>query len=554
MKTHKNGIKMSKSDRDTLNKVLEAYTNSWDYTQNNYHDTWEKAWKLYNNKRVDRAYDGISDTFVPMVFSTIESMVSSLAGSRPRFDFQPTKPEQENDTQILNSLIDFYWESDQWQSKVDKWLRSMLMYGTGVMYVWWDIDRPCASNVPIRDFFVDPTATNPNDASYMGRRYLTTKENLEGFEYVDPDTGKMVKIYKNLKKIKSWDTGNSDQTDKEEKEIFLGSTLGKDAKHKQVEVIEYWTKDRVICVANRSVVIRDDENPYKEALRLQGEDNASGIIPFVVQRNYQDESLFYGKGDVEPIMGLQESLNDMTNQKRDAVTYKLNPMFTLDPQYSDQLESVESLPGAIYPFEAGALQPVIMGDIPASAYNEEAIIKQDIRETTAADLTFKGAETDTDKTATEISAQLAQANQRLALKVSQVENEGYHDLAKLVLSMVQIYVDEPQIVRVIGRNSAIEWEIFDPELFNGEYEPNVQLRSTVDAKKEAKVAETKEMYAAFLGDPAINQMELKRIAMQKVWDLDEDEIEALLTPDEQMAMAGEMGMPQGGIDVGTALF
>lgn len=557
-KTNSNSKKTRKSKQQKqLEMVLEDFKASWDYAQNNYHDMWEKSWKLYNNKRTDQTYNGISDIFIPMTFSTIESMVASLAGSRPRFEFMPTNPNQQDDVRVLNAMMDFYWDADQWQSKVDKWLRSMLMYGTGVVYIWWDIDRPRLETVPLRDFIIDPTAPSPDKARFMGRRFLTTKKNLESFEYVDPETGKMKKLYKNLDRIKSYESSSQgEQTDKEEKEVFLGSTLGKDAKKKQVEVIEYWTEDRVIAVANRGTVIRDDENPYLEAKRLKGEDDTRGIIPFIVQRNYQDESLVYGKGEIEPAIGLQESLNDLANQRRDAVTYQLNPMFTLDPRYSDHLETVESLPGAIYPFEAGALQKIEMGGLSADSYNEEALLKQDIRETTAADQTFKGVDTDGSKTATEISAQLAQANQRLAQKVSQIENEGYHELAEIVLAMVQIFVTEPQMIKVIGRDNGIEWEEYDPELMTGMYEPRVQLQSTIQAKKQEDALGAKEMYQIFFGDPEVNQTQLKRITMQKGYNLDEEEIDLLLSPPEEEQLGelpvdptllGELGGLGGGI-------
>jgi len=88
--------KTKKQDKDKqLETVVKNFETAWNYTNTNYHEKWFNAWKLYNNQRVDEGYNGISKTFVPMVFSTIETMVASLAGSRPRFDYRPTKREQE---------------------------------------------------------------------------------------------------------------------------------------------------------------------------------------------------------------------------------------------------------------------------------------------------------------------------------------------------------------------------------------------------------------------------------------------------------------------------
>ena len=525
---------------EPLTKVVSDFRSSWDYTHTTYHELWHDCWKLYNNQRVDRAYDGITNTFVPMTFSTIETMVASLAGSRPRFDFSPTKEEQEVDTKVLNHLLDHYWDKDKWQSKVDKWIRSMLMYGTGVMFMYWDIDHPCVLNIPLRDFFVDPTASSPEEASFMGRRYLTTVEALKDYEYYDAEKEAMVKTYKDLDKIGKSSGNTGEETDKEEKDLFMGSTLGKGAAKNQVECIEYWTKTEVIVIANRSVVIREDKNPHFAASEARGDENPQGLLPFIIQRDYVDESLFYGKGEIEPIMPAQELLNDLTNQNIDAITYSLNPMWNLDPKYSDHQESVESLPGAVYPFEKGALSPITMPQIPTNAFNERLNIKNEIREATASDQVVKGVSQDTSATATEINAQVAQAGARFAVKVSQIENEGYFDLARLVIDMVQLYVTEPMMVQVIGERQGIDWEMYDPKAFQGEFNVKVQLESTVESQKLDESNQAKEMFMAFNGDPLINQEELRRTALKKSFDLDEDEVERLMTVDPMGEMGGEM--------------
>lgn len=513
---------------DVLKKVVDDFNASWNYTQSNYHNIWEDCWKLYNNKRVDKAYDGISNTFVPITFSTIETMVAALAGSRPRFDFKATKPEQQTDTKVINALMDYYWDTGKWQSIVDRWIRSMLMYGTGVLYIYWDIDHPCLINVPIRDFFFDPTASDMSTARYVGRRYLTTVDELEDYKYYD-ENGEAVNVYKNLDKISSGsDTG--EETDKEKKDMLLGSTLGKDAKGKQVEVIEYWTDEHVYVIANRSTVIREDKNPYLEAAELRGDENPKGLLPFIVQRDYADESLFLGKGEIEPIKYLQEQLNDLTNQNQDAVTFIINQQYTLDPEYADYIEEVQNVPGGVYPFREGALAPVPRGSIPADAFNERLNIKSEIRETTAVDQAVKGVAQDTKTTATEVVQQINQASQRFGVKVAQIESEGYYDLAKLVVAIVQLFVTKPMMVRIIGDKQGIEWAVYEPSFYQGSYEPMVQLESKAEAQKDIDRKAAQESYIALLNNPFVDQKELTKFVMQKVFDMDEDEV-ALLMPD-----------------------
>lgn len=247
---------------DAVARVVEDFEKSWNYTSSNYHTRWENAFALYNNTRVKRGYQGITDTFVPMTFSTVETMVAALFGSKPKFEFMPPQDKTDQNTEILNSLLDYYWDRDKWNVKVIKWGRGMLREGTSVAYFIWDIDHPVMVNVPVRDYFIDPTATDQQTAKFEGRRYLTTVEELRKFEVVDPETGEMKPKYKNLNKIENSGGGTGEQTDREKKDIFFGSTVSEDGDG-VVEVIEYWTDDECISVANRTVEIENCENYFK---------------------------------------------------------------------------------------------------------------------------------------------------------------------------------------------------------------------------------------------------------------------------------------------------
>jgi len=420
------------------------------------------------------------------------------------------------------------------------------MLGTSVVYLYWDIDHPVMINVPIRDFFIDPMATTLENARYMGRRYLTTKDELKSFEVVDLE-GKqdadgnyqMKPKYQNIDKINAGVKG--DNTDKQEKDMFYGSTTS-NPEDEQVEVIEYWTCDKVISIANRSVVIEDAENYYKTQARKQGDKYPEGIMPFSCLRDYVDESLFYAKGEVDFISEEQELLNDITNQNIDSITFTLNQMYTLSPNYAHLLNEIENLPGAVYLAEPGALSPIQQRPIPPDAFNERMNLKNEIRETTASNEVVRGVSQDSQATATEINAQIAGAGQRLGLKVTQVENEGFNRLAKIVFEMIKLYVTEPTMVRIMGKDGA-KWEEFDPKDFQGDYEPRVQLDITIENKRQREASEAKELLAAFLNDPEINQVELKKMVLSKSFNLDPDEVGMLVQEQPPMEQMPPEGMP-----------
>lgn len=541
--------KKQASKQDSLTKVTTDFDASWEYTSGSWHKRWADNYYLYNNQRVKRGYEGITDTFVPMTFSTIETLTSALFGNKPKFNYRAPSDKKEQKTDILNALLDYFWEKDQWSVKVINTGRSGLSVGTAIDYFWWENDHPVMINVPVRDFFIDPTCTSLETARYMGRRYLITKEELKDFEVVDPETGNMKPKYSNLDQIKEGEQG--DTTDKQQKDMWYGSTIT-NAKNSQIEVLEYWTEDKVISVANRSVVIEDCENYYKTKARANAKKNkdnkvahAKGLMPFAAYRDYVDPSLFYAKGEIDFIFDQQELLNDITNQNIDSITFTLNQMYTLDPKYAHMVSEIENLPGAIYPVEAQALQPIQQRPIPPDAFNERANIKNEIRETTASNETVKGVGSqNNDTTATEINAQIAGAGQRINLKVTQIENEYFHRMARIVFEMIKLYVTEPMMVRIIGKDGA-QWEKFDPKDFQGEYDPQVQLDITIENKKRENAEMAKEMMAAFIGDPDVNQQELKKMVLQRAFDLDPDEVQELIQPIEgvppEMSMMGNPG-------------
>lgn len=558
--------KKDSKEADLLDRVKKDFQSSWDYCAGSWHDRWNNNYKLYNNERVKIGYVGISKTFVPMTFSTVETMTSALFGAKPKFNFLPPRKKTDQKTDILNALLDYYWERDQWSIKVINTGRGMLMRGVGVDYFYWNGDHPCMVNVPLRDFFIDPTATSLENARYMGRRYLISKAELEEFEIVDLDAEAdedgnhpMKKKYTNLGELdkpdSSGETGKrgastQEKTDKEEKDMFYGSTLAEGTD--QIEVIEWWGcvktgdkyEDRVISIANRSVIIENEENYFKAKAKANGNEYAEAIMPFAAARDYVDESLFYAKGEVDFIADQQEDLNDISNQNKDSITFTLNQMYTVDGNKTTvQPHEIENLPGAVYPGERDAIVPITRGTVPPDAFMERQNIKNEIRETSAANEIVKGARQEGGSaTATEINAQIAGAGQRINLKVTQIENEYFHRMARIVLGMVRCFVTEPMVVRIIGRDGTPRIENFDPEDYNeGDYEPRVQLDISIQNKKAEAAHTAKEMLAAFLNDADVNQVWLKKKVLAAGFDLDPDELEEAFA---QPAVPEQPPMPE----------
>lgn len=562
MNEKENVPNLTKSDtagEESLQKiVMQDFDDARGYIKKKYLDTWRDCWKAYNNIRSKQSYYGTSNDFVPETFTIVESVKANIAGGKPKFDFVPVMEEQEQDTDILNALVDFYWSQNNMTQKTQNWVHDMLVYGNGIMMTSWEGDKVVYTNVPLTDFFVDPTATHldhpdkPGYAKYAGRRYLISRNSLKNAKIVNPDTGEMEELYKNLDKIDAIDS-QDDKLDKEQKEMNLGSQL--ERSDDEVEIIEYYTRKKKILIANRRTIIYNGDNPYKRdastrtvEVEVDGRVQSSevevpaikGFLPFSILRNYVDASLFYAKGDVENIIDRQEALNDVSSQKHDSLIYALTNMWQIDPQYQHLAEQIESIPGAVFPIPLGAMQPIEKQLVGQEADIEMRRIQEEMRRATAADEVVQGVSQQKGRvTATEVQAQMNQASQRFATKLTTLEDEGFAQLARITFWMIQIFVDTPMAVRIVGPDG-VAWKDFDPTEYTGEYEPKVQLESTtkaVQAEEGQKFALVHQMYAQ---SPLVDQREMARLYFESMLDVSDAKLKKLLP--EQPPMAQMMPM------------
>lgn len=552
----------SGSDKALANS-LSDFGKARKYIQDHYQSVWADCFKAYNGIRTRRGYEGVADDFVPETFSIVESLKSSIAGTKPKFKYVPINEEQEQDTTTLNALVDYYWSRNNMTEKMLNWVGDMIIYGNGVFMVSWEKNYPLIQHIPLSDFFVDPAATHmnrpedPGYPRYAGYRYLTSIEELRADRVINVETGELESRFKNLDEIGGGT--DSDDMDKTRKEQYIGSTFGKDAIDEQVEVIVYYTRQKKIMVANRKTLILDEKNPYqKDAQEIKhpyivdGEPviytqkipEIQGFLPFAILRNYVDSNLFFARGDVEVILPTQEALNDTANQKRDNVAYALNNMWQIDPRFKHLAEQIHSAPGNVFPIPKGALTPIEKESVDPSADGEIQRLTQQMRTATAADAAVQGIQQQFSRTtATEVQAQLQQASMRFTTKIQTLEDEGFAQLSRILYKMIQIFVTQEISVRIIGKQG-VEWMKYNPERYTDEYEPRVVLEATADAENAA-LAQSMQVASQFsLGNPIVNQREFLGKMYHTLFGkhMSDDDIEAMLTV-ETPPMMGPDGQP-----------
>ena len=569
----------TKKDNPVLSRFLKYFTDSWTYAQQNYHQTWERNWKLYRNIRTEKNHPGTIECFVPMVNSTVNTIVASLFNSNPSVKYLPNRPDQNEETDILNDVYQDFARRDGWALKNKINGRQGIITGNYFAYYEWQPDDNGGfvhkEIIPIRDAILDPNAHNIADAKYVGRRFFTSKKELENTLIFNPETGKMEKRYKDLDNVteNATDGGLDAQSDKAIKDTALGSVSPN--KGSQVEVIEIWTHEEVCVIANQQTVIEYRENPYfalnkskfeqrKLAWELEryqklqqsagAEDigefkeefnkKSAGLIPFAHGCDYPDVSLIYGSSDVDIIADEQELLNTLTELNIEAVLYQLYPERRIDPKFAGKLDNLDPMPGKVYPLPAGAMDWNNPPTIPTNAFAERNNIKGEIRESASVSEISKGITATDSTTATEIKAMLGQADVRIREKADNLAQGFFMQEATIVFKLLKLYADDNYMIRKVGDNG-VKFETVEMSKFIGDYTPMVTLDVQAQLEKSEKQEAYTNAFQMIIADPTNNLAEAKRIMYPKMMpELTQEEIAAIITPTQpQQPAQPQMAQP-----------
>ena len=569
----------TKKDNPVLSRFLKYFTDSWTYAQQNYHQTWERNWKLYRNIRTEKNHPGTIECFVPMVNSTVNTIVASLFNSNPSVKYLPNRADQNEETDILNDVYQDFARRDGWALKNKINGRQGIITGNYFAYYEWQPDDNGGfvhkEIIPIRDAILDPNAHNIADAKYVGRRFFTSKKELENTLIFNPETGKMEKRYKNLDNVteNATDGGLDAQSDKAIKDTALGSVSPN--KGSQVEVIEIWTHEEVCVIANQLTVIEYRENPYfalnkskfeqrKLAWELEryqklqqsagAEDigefkeefnkKSAGLIPFAHGCDYPDVSLIYGSSDVDIIADEQELLNTLTELNIEAVLYQLYPERRIDPKFAGKLDNLDPMPGKVYPLPAGAMDWNNPPTIPTNAFAERNNIKGEIRESASVSEISKGITATDSTTATEIKAMLGQADVRIREKADNLAQGFFMQEATIVFKLLKLYADDNYMIRKVGDNG-VKFETVEMSKFIGDYTPMVTLDVQAQLEKSEKQEAYTNAFQMIIADPTNNLAEAKRIMYPKMMpELTQEEIAAIITPQQPVQPQMAQPVPQ----------
>jgi len=490
---------------DVASKVIKKYKDA-EMARNLYDTKWDECYNMYRFKKKNAVVKGRSNFYIPYAFSNVETVFPRLTAKQPSFLVKPRTPNDVESSEVMKALLEYAWETLDADDVVKRWVKSALIYGTGVVKVTWvkktkdtsdeeaelDVlgkfkkfikrdskkviyDDPCISNLDIRSVYVDPEAVTAEDAKYIIHKYWATKGELES----NPNLQVTDDIVYGA---------TNDQISRglnETQKTNLSSS-------NQCEVLEYWEDNKLIVIAGGKT-IRDDVNPYKHKKK-----------PFVFFVDQIDDQVIYGIGEVEPIFGVQNELNTLRNQRMDFNNIVLNPVWKIRQGAVSDVNSIKFTPNhkIIHQGDENSVKALDMPTPPHTSYKEEESIRADLQQITGVSDYAKGTEgVSVNDTATGIELIQDAANQRFNAKLRNLES-SLAKVGELLRDLYIQYITDEKTIRITEKEG-FSFQTFRKGDIKGEYDIVIEKDSTLPSNKSTQRTEGMNMYNVLVANPLI---------------------------------------------------
>ncbi len=514
---------LPKNEPELINAVVERYTHS-EQNRSERESKWEQMYNLYRMRTFPSRDETVSRIFIPEVYTVIETLLPRLIASfintsKPYVTVLGRNAEDHEHAKAAEKLLQYQFECMEFPLKLVDFYKQALIYGTSIAKVIWDNvkDEPFVEVVDIRDIFVDPDAQDVDTArwifhrSFVEREYLERHKDIYGLKDKDIDEISYAKgetIYR------------TDDNDEYDNRIEDG-----------IEILEYWTDDRLITIANRTHLLRDIDNPFAHQKK-----------PFVRVVHTPIPFEFYGMGAIEPIAGLQLELNTKRNQRLDNVNFVINRMWMAQRGAIDDERQLVSRPGGIIVVnDIAGVQPLPTPDVTASSYEEEKLIKLDIQNVSGISDYIRGLPTSNRETATEIQIKTTQASNRFEFTFKLMAEMGIKRIAEMILLLDKQFLEEEKVIRVL-KSDGVNFEPIYPEQLDKDYDL-IPAVDPIQLTKKETMEKASMLFQALIQMPFANQYNISR---KLVESLDFHPQEMLIDPMQAQMQQQQMMMGMGG--------
>jgi hypothetical protein len=376
-------------------------------------------------------------------------------------------------------------------------------------------DHPTSEVVDVRDFIWHEAATSLEKAKWVIHRVWMTYDEIEEMVARGIYDAKAAEALKESRDF-------MDDLSNREEELFQRRRT-----RDMIEVLEYWTDDRCVTIANRAVVLSDRPNPFWH-----------GQKPFVVCSSMPDLFAINGISDVEIVEQLQEMLWTVMNQRLDNLLLLNNAIILLRSDVDDP-ELFEFAPGAQWivddPNQVVLWTPNPMpAEVSVAAEN---MLKNDLQNISGGAPLMSGSADQIDtSTATATSIFTSLAQKRMATKRM---NYAFAEkrVAEQWIGLNQQFLTDKLTVPIVGKGGDLTFIEVKPEEIGGRY--NVEVDAVEDSfmRQERRAEGQALVQLAAQVAPvmqAVGQpLNMKAFVEEWLYDYDKNDVERFFSPTPQ---------------------
>ncbi len=457
-------------------------------------EEWKAAERAYRND-IDDFYAGVAKVRVPALHDKVEIVVPRL--DKTVFDpigkfFEARALDKKDDLAVedatkVTALITQQFKEANIRSKFIAAWRCLCIYGTVIIHTFWErkkqkrfkrvngerkevfevvYDNPDFYIVPIWDFFIDPK--DEKMEGFVIERAVKDWHELKAMVLREED-GEEVGIYdeealNELKDKRVIDTKDSEKKESEENK-GLGNHRYSEHEHK-IDLLKMYgpipkwlvtgresDKDSGEIVENGLIEVAS-VGEFAKVVRT-AEDNPFDHLekPYLAGNYLKVEGNFYGLGVMTVNIPLQMELNTLRSQLMDLRSFILKKKWLIDRDANINKDQLKDLHNVIIDTDdVNGIRDIAPADFGGTALPQEAIIKQDIEDSTGATKLLGGTPTGSslDRTATGVSLVAQGGLERMELVVTQFEEDILKPLVRHFWMLNQQFLPEGRDVAIIG--------------------------------------------------------------------------------------------------------
>lgn len=565
-----------------------------------YREKWEQYYKYYRSYVKDRAKgDWRSRVWIGISFYVIETITPRLVAQLPGFTVAPVGPEDAEGAKIMEELLKWASDKSGLYLELVKALKSALLYGTGILKTSYDeqekfnimqqpvmqqqtmemptgeldIDDqliyeqvpigeapvmdpmtgqpqmqmvrtpyvsyagPVAEAVDIADFYVDPIADSIETARWVIHRVYRDKTYLEekfrDGTYKRPDEeswNTYLNRHSQLERTGSIGLGVGNTSAQYDKDVY--------------ELLEVWTPTTVMAAlaagSDATILLRAERNPFGHS-----------EIPFVRIVDHLVPHEFWGIGELEPLEGMQKTINRLWNDRLDNVKLVLNTMFLASLEYIEDPGSLVARPGNVIKVKEGApgsldqiVKPLQLGEVTSSSYTEVAEVERMTEKISGVSPYQTGTDSaSVNRTATGVALISEQGNTRFAHKVRIAELTGFRRLAEQYASIIQQFSPPQVTMRILNEIGEYQFRMIPADAIGGRYDFDVEAESSSQTESIRR-EQTLSLFQMLAADPYMKPLKLRSDVLETFGRKNVQDY--MFTEEELMMMQANQAMIGGG--------